>query len=79
MEDPVSYVDGLVSLKSRHRKELCVLENELDESHGRELESVRLEAVNKAKVELEALERTLIEKMKHEGETLLFIIMVMYS
>ncbi|RUS90472.1 hypothetical protein EGW08_001740, partial [Elysia chlorotica] len=65
--DPVSYVDGLVSLKSRHRKELCVLENELDESHARELESLRSQAVSKAKEELEALERTLIEKMKSEG------------
>ncbi|GFS14925.1 limbin, partial [Elysia marginata] len=65
--DPVSYVDGLVSLKSRHRKELCVLENELDEAHARELESVRLQAVNTAKDELEALERALIEKIKTEG------------
>ena len=69
--DPVSYIDGLVSLKSRHRKELCVLENELDESHARDLEAVRSEATNKAKDELQVLERALIEKLKSEGSLIL--------
>ncbi|GFO40994.1 limbin, partial [Plakobranchus ocellatus] len=65
--DPLSYVDGLVSLKSHQRIELCALENELDESHAHELESVRQQGVQKAKDELETLERALIEKVKTEG------------
>ena len=43
----------------------------MDESHARDLEAVRSEATNKAKDELQVLERALIEKLKSEGSLIL--------
>ncbi|XP_005098587.1 myosin-9 isoform X2 [Aplysia californica] len=65
--DPLSYVNGLLTLKSKHRKELTMLENQIDEAHAKELETVRDQLAEGSKEELKTMERNLIEKLKSDG------------
>ena len=66
--DPLSYVNGLLSLKSKHRKELTSLENQIDEGHAKELETVRDQMVEEAKKELKVMERAMVERVQDDGE-----------
>ncbi|KAK7010029.1 trichohyalin [Biomphalaria glabrata] len=65
--DPISYVTGLVNLKSQHRQELSDLENQLDEEHARELAIEREKLSELAKEKLKSIEKHLIEKLKAQG------------
>ncbi|KAH9510198.1 hypothetical protein Btru_043739 [Bulinus truncatus] len=65
--DPLSYVSGLISLKSQHRKELNDLENQIDEEHARELALAKDKLLEDARGNLKKIESHLVEKIKARG------------
>ncbi|CAL1547304.1 unnamed protein product [Lymnaea stagnalis] len=65
--DPVSYVNGLVTIKSGHREELSQLENKIDEAQAQDLFTLREQLSQNAKQELDKMEQQLIENVKSQG------------
>ena len=61
-------MEGLVSLKSKHRKEITSAENEIDEAHAKQLEQARDMLTEQAKVDLKVMEDEMVERVREDGE-----------
>lgn len=59
-------------MKSRHRKELTSLENQVDRDHAQQLEQMREKVAGDARKELDDIQRNLVASLKEDGELSIF-------
>lgn len=66
--DPVSYMDGLLKLKSQQRVELSNLENKIDTEHAQQLAAAREPIVEDALNKLNTVEEDFLQRLEEKGE-----------